>query len=30
MERLTAQNMPIEEHPAAQYAIVRDELYKAG
>ena len=30
MERLTAQNMPIEENPAAQYAIVRNELYKAG
>ena len=30
MERLTAQDMPIENNPAAQYAIVRNELYKAG
>ena len=30
MERLTAADKPIESNPAAQYAIVRNELYKAG
>ena len=30
MERLTSEATPIEENPAAQYAIVRNELYKAG
>ncbi len=30
MERLTGENTPIEQNPAAQYAIVRNELYKAG
>ena len=30
MERLTGVETPIEENPAAQYAIVRNELYKAG
>ena len=30
MERLTAESTPIEQNPAAQYAIVRNELYKAG
>ena len=30
MERLTSEATPIEQNPAAQYAIVRNELYKAG
>ena len=30
MERLTGEDTPIEQNPAAQYAIVRNELYKAG
>ena len=30
MERLTSEATPIEKNPAAQYAIVRNELYKAG
>ncbi|MBO7311922.1 MAG: glucose-6-phosphate isomerase, partial [Alistipes sp.] len=30
MERLTSEATPITENPAAQYAIVRNELYKAG
>ena len=30
MERMTAMDTPIENNPAAQYAIVRNELYKAG
>jgi len=30
MERLTGEQTPIEQNPAAQYAIVRNELYKAG
>ena len=30
MERLTGEATPIEENIAAQYAIVRNELYKAG
>ena len=30
MERLTGEAAPIEENIAAQYAIVRNELYKAG
>ena len=30
MERLTSEATPIENNPAAQYAIVRNELYKAG
>ena len=30
MERLTSEATPVEENPAAQYAIVRNELYKAG
>ena len=30
MERITGEATPIEENPAAQYAIVRNELYKAG
>ena len=30
MERLTGEATPIEQNPAAQYAIVRNELYKSG
>ena len=30
MERLTSEATPIEHNPAAQYAIVRNELYKTG
>jgi glucose-6-phosphate isomerase len=30
MERLTSEATPIEQNPAAQYAIIRNELYKAG
>ena len=30
MERLTSEATPIDQNPAAQYAIVRNELYKAG
>lgn len=30
MERLTSEATPIEQNPAAHYAIVRNELYKAG
>ena len=30
MERLTSEATPIEQNPAAQYAIVRNELYKMG
>ena len=30
MERLTGEATPIEHNPAAQYAIVRNELYKSG
>ena len=30
MERLTSEATPIEHNPAAHYAIVRNELYKAG
>lgn len=30
MERITSEATPIEQNPAAQYAIVRNELYKAG
>ena len=30
MERMTAMDQPIENNLAAQYAIVRNELYKAG
>ena len=30
MERLTSEATPIEQNPAAHYAIVRTELYKAG
>ena len=30
MERLTSEATPIEQNPASQYAIVRNELYKAG
>ena len=30
MERLCGEATPIEQNPAAQYAIVRNELYKAG
>ena len=30
MERLTGEATPIEQNPAAQYAIVRNDLYKSG
>ena len=30
MERLTSEATPIEQNPAAQYAIIRNELYRAG
>ena len=30
MERMTDMSQPIEQNPAAYYAIVRNELYKAG